>query len=424
MATESAAAARALTAIGEEDHGRLLAALARTFHDLDLAEEALADAILRAVETWPDRGVPASPQAWLMTTAKNRAIDLIRADARRARHLARLRIEDERRPGDHEDHADRLGADLDSARIPDDRLGLFFACAHPTLKEPERIALILRFLAGRSTAEVAAAFLVDTTTMQQRIVRAKKRITVTGIPFGTPTEEVLGDRLPGVLRVVYLIFTQGFAATAGPVHARTDLQEEAIRLARLLVRLLPDRTEARGLLALLLLTRARAEARVDEHGRPIPLEHQDRRRWDSRLIAEGLGLAQAAAGEQGAGAYTVQAAIAAVHAEAPTFAETDWPQILVLYRLLERFEPTPVVALNIAVVRGKVSGPATGLSALDALGGQAQLQRHRPYHIARAITLRELGREDDAEAALRSALACPGNDAESGYLTARITDDG
>lgn len=415
-------AAQVLSAIGREDHGRLLAALATKFHDLDLAEEALADAVLRAVETWPVRGVPRSPQAWLMTTAKNRAIDLIRTDATRTRSLARLRIEDETRAGDHEDHADRLGEALSSADIPDERLGLFFTCAHPTLRESERMALILRFLAGWTTAEVAAAFLVDTTAMQQRIVRAKKRITATGIPFGRPGPTDLEERLPGVLRAVYLIFTQGFTASAGPAHARVDVQEEAIVLSRLLVRLLPDSTEALGLLALLLLTRARAGARITADGSPIPLAELDRADWDSALIAEGLGLARTAAGRPGAGPYTVQAAIAALHAEAAAYADTDWAQILVLYRMLQRLDPSPVVALNLAVVRGKVDGPAAALTALDALTAEPQLRRHRPFHIARAITLRELGRRDEAEAAFAEALECPGNDAESEYIGARITD--
>lgn len=426
---EPAEPARVLTAIGAEDRGRLLAALAAKFHDLDLAEEALAEAMLRAVETWPDRGVPDRPQAWLMTTAKNRAIDLIRTDGARARSLARLRIEDESRPGDHDDPADRLGEALSTADFPDERLGLFFTCSHPTLGESERIALILRFLAGWTTPEVAAAFLVDTRTMQQRIVRAKKRITVTGIPFGSPAPEQLAERLPGVLRAVYLIFTQGFVATTGRAHARVDVQEEAIGLSRLLVRLLPEQVEAQGLLALLLLTRSRAAARIAADGSPVPLAEQNRADWDSALIAEGLGLARAAAdragtSRAGAGTYTVQAAIAALHAEAASFADTDWPQILLLYRMLARLDPSPVVRLNLAVVRGRVDGPRAALTALDALAEDPQLSRHRPFHLARAITLRELGRDADAEAAVEAALKCPGNEAESEYITARYTDSG
>jgi RNA polymerase sigma-70 factor (ECF subfamily) len=422
MDPEPESAARILSAIGEEERGRLLANLATRFHDFDLAEEALQEAVLRAVETWPVHGVPDRPQAWLMTTAKNRAIDLIRADEVRTRHLARLRIEDELRPGDHDDHASRLGDQIDTADIPDERLGLFFTCSHPTLREEERIALILRFLSGLTTAEVAAGFLVETTTMQQRIVRAKKRITKTGIPFGRPDADEIVERLPAVLRVVYLIFTQGFNATTGPAHTRIDLQTESIRLARLLAGLLPDETEVRGLLALLLLTRARDRARVNAEGTPVPLSEQDRSLWDSVLIAEGIGLVRQAAGEPGASVYTTQAAVSALHAEAASFAETDWPQILVLYRMLEKLDPSPVVALNSAIALGQVSGPEAALRALDELAAEPALQRHRPYHIARAITLDELGRRTEAQEAYADGLDCPGNEAESEYIAARVTD--
>ncbi|GAA1502097.1 RNA polymerase sigma factor [Brevibacterium permense] len=315
-----------------------------------------------------------------MATAKNRAIDLIRSDEVRTRHLARLRIED------------------------------------------ERIVLILRFLSGLTTAEVAAGFLIETATMQQRIVRAKQRILKTGIPFGRPAPAELGDRLPGVLRVLYLIFTQGINATAGPAHTRVDLQHEAIRLARLLVGYLPEQTEARGLLALLLLTRARETARVTPDGQPVPLAEQDRSLWDSRLIAEGIGLVDVAAGEPGAGAFTIQAAIAALHADAARFVDTDWKQILLLYRVLSGLDPSPVVALNTAIVLGRVSGPEAAMSALDQLADDTKLLRYRPFHIARAITLDELGRTAEAEDAYAAGLECPGNDAESEYITARITE--
>ena len=419
---EQPAVAAILHTIDVEDRGRLLAALAAKFHDLDLAEDVLQEAMVRALETWTHRGVPQNPQAWLMTAAKNRALDIIRSDAVRARRLAGLRIESEADNGDHVDHAVRLGEELSSVSIPDERLGLFFTCSHPTLRERERIALILRFLAGLSTAEVAAVFLVDTTTMQQRIVRAKKRITTTGIPFGTPTAGQLHGRLPGVLRVVYLIFTQGFTPTTGVDHSRTDLQREAIALARLLVTLLPQVTEARGLLSLLLLTGARAPARTDSAGVPVPLTEQDRRLWDSKLIAEGLGLALTAAGEPGAGSYTVQAAIAALHAEAVTYSETDWAQILVLYGLLARLEPGPVVELNRAVAKGKAKGPEDGLTALEDLAAEPGLEGYRPFHIARALTFGELGMPEHAEAAFRRALDCPGNDAESDYIETQIRD--
>lgn len=315
-----------------------------------------------------------------MATAKNRAIDLIRSDEVRTRHLARLRIED------------------------------------------ERIVLILRFLSGLTTAEVAAGFLIETATMQQRIVRAKQRILKTGIPFGRPAPAELGDRLPGVLRVLYLIFTQGINATAGPAHTRVDLQREAIRLARLLVGYLPEQTEARGLLALLLLTRARETARVTPDGQPVPLAEQDRSLWGSRLIAEGIGLVDVAAGEPGAGAFTIQAAIAALHADAARFVDTDWKQILLLYRVLSGLDPSPVVALNTAIVLGRVSGPEAAMSALDQLADDTKLLRCRPFHIARVITLDELGRTGEAVDAYAAGLECPGNDAESEYITARITE--
>ncbi|WP_209325278.1 RNA polymerase sigma factor [Brevibacterium renqingii] len=414
--------ARVLSVFGEEDHGRLLAALVNRFRDFDLAEEALQEAVLRAVETWPRRGVPDRPQAWLMATARNCAIDLIRADEVRIRHLSRLHIEDGLRRGDHEDHAIGLAEAMDLADIPDERLGLFFTCAHPTLREDERIVLILRFLSGLTTAEIAAAFLVETTTMQQRIVRAKKRITTTGIPFGRPEPARIVERLPGVLRVVYLIFTQGFTATAGDVHTRVDLQEEAMRLARLLSQFLPEETEVRGLLALLLLTHARARARVSADGTPVPLAEQDRALWDSGLIAEGLDYVRGAAGETGSGTYTIQAAIAALHAEAPSFDETDWPQILVLYRLLSDVDQSPVVALNTAIALGQAAGPEPALKALNELADEPQLLRHRPFHIARAITLSDLGRAAEAESAYARALECPGNEAESEYIIARVAD--
>lgn len=419
---EQPAVAQILRTIDVEDRGRLLAALAAKFRDLDLAEDVLQEAMVRALETWTSRGMPQNPQAWLMTTAKNRALDIIRSDTVRARQLARVLIESEDADGDHRDHADRLDEELSSVTIPDERLGLFFTCSHPTLKEREKTALILRFLAGLSTAEVAAVFLVDTITMQQRIVRAKNRITKTGIPFGRPTAEQLRERLPGVLRVVYLIFTQGYTPTTGNAHSRTDLQEEAIALARLLVTLLPHETEARGLLALLLLTASRARARTDSAGAPVPLADQDRRLWDSQFIAEGLSLTLTAAGEVEAGPYTVQATIAALHAEAATYSETDWEQIVALYGILSRLVPGPVVALNRAVAIGKAQGPKAGLNALEEIAAKPGLEDYRPFHIAHALTLSESKMPEQAQRAFRKALDCPGNDAESDYIENQIRD--
>ncbi len=378
--------------------------------------------MVRAVESWPARGVPQRPQAWLMTTAKNRAIDLIRTDATRARGLARLRIEDETQPGDHEDHADRLGEALSSVDIPDERLGLFFTCAHPTLRESERIALILRFLAGWTTAEVAAAFLVDTTAMRPADRAREEADHGDGHPLRTArphrTRGAAARRTPRRLPRLH----PGIHRLGGP-RPRPRQRPGGGDRAQPPPRATPARFDggARAL-ALLLLTRARAAARLTADGSPIPLSEQDRADWDSTLIAEGLGLARTAAGRPGAGPYAVQAAIAALHAEVAAYEDTDWAQILALYRMLQRLDPSPVVALNLAVVRGRVDGPAAALTALDALASEPRPRRHRPFHIARAITLRELGRDADAEEAFNEALECPGNDAESEYIGARITD--
>ncbi|RBP66164.1 RNA polymerase ECF family sigma subunit [Brevibacterium sanguinis] len=408
----TAAVASVLARLGAEDRSRLLAVLARRFHDLDLAEDVLADAMVRAMETWPRTGIPDRPAAWLLTVAKNRALDIVRGDAARARRLAALRIEDEIGTGAARDHSEDIVDSLGAADIPDERLTLFFTCSHPTLRTGEHVALILRCLGGLSTAEVAAGFLVDTTTMQQRLVRAKRRIRVTGIPFRRPTDKEVADRLPAVLRALYLIFTQGYVATTGMAHVRPELTAEAIRLTRVLARLLPESTEVRGLLALFLLTEARQPARSDSAGLPVPLSRQERSRWVSALIVEGLSLVTRAAGEPEAASYTIQAAIAALHAEAASFADTDWRQIRVLYAMLTRLEPTPMVRLAEAVAIFRCDGPRAGLRALDAL----PLEGHRPFHIARGIMLREHGDEAGAAAEAARARKCPGNDAESAFI--------
>lgn len=408
----TAAVAAVLSRLGAEDRSRLLAVLAHRFHDLDLAEDVLSDAMVAAMERWPEAGTPDNPAAWLLTVAKNRALDIVRGDAVRARRLATLRIEDELVAGEARDHSEELVESFGSARIPDERLNLFFTCSHPTLKTSEQVALILRCLGGLSTAEVAAGFLVDTTTMQQRLVRAKKRIRVTGIPFRRPADDELPERLPPVLRVLYLIYTQGYVATAGPAHVRPELTTEAIRLTRVLAHLLPAETEVRGLLALFLLTEARQATRSDAEGLPVPLSRQERSRWDSSLIVEGLSLVTRAAGEPGSGGYTIQAAIAALHAEAASFADTDWKQIRVLYAMLHRLEPTPMVALAEAVAISRSEGPRAGLRALEEVG----LEGRRPFHIARSIMLREVGDEAAGAAEAERARRCPGNDAETAFI--------
>lgn len=398
-----------------------MATVARWFGDLDLAEDVVQDALAQALHTWPETGVPDSPEAWLKTTAKRKALDTVRRESVLAQKLARLRIEEERTPtprefADPAEHASEPGA----APVADDLLGLFFACAHPTLTAPDRVALTLRFVAGLTTGEVAHALLVPVSAMQQRIVRAKKRIRTLGIPFGVPRAEDLPERLAGVQRVIYLMFAEGFARSAGTAHLREDLTAEAIRLARVLHGLMPENPEATGLLSLLLLTDARRPARTDDDGRPVPLATQDRTRWDRVLTAEGIALAERAARAAQPGPYAIQAAIAAVHAESPGFDETDWAQIAVLYELLDRHEPGPVVSLGRAVALGRVQGPASGLRHLDTLAEDPALIRFRPFHIARAVTLEELGDQKAAADSYRRALELPGNRAEDDFLAATL----
>lgn len=414
------AAQRAVAAVGRDSRTRILAALARRFGDLDLAEDVLQDAFAEALRVWPDQGIPGSPEAWLTTTAKRKAIDVVRRERVLAEKVARLRIEEERSPipAEFRDPAEHPAGDGEA--VLDERLGLFFACAHPALGPADRVALTLRFPAGLSTPEVANALLVPVTTMRQRIVRAKKRIRTLGVPFEVPRREDLPERLAGVQRVVYLLYTEGFARSTGTTHVRDDLTAEAIRLARVLHRLMPDTAEVTGLLALLVLTEARRPARMDADGRPVPLAEQDRTLWDGDLIAEGRALAADAAGTPGAGSYATQAAIAAVHAEAPAFDETDWAQIAVLYRLLERYEPGPVVRLGRAVALGREQGLRAGLGHLDALAGDPVLDRFRPFHIARAVTLEELGEVSAAARAYRRALGLPGNSAEDDLLATSL----
>lgn len=430
----------AVAAIGRGDRTRILAALARRFGDLDLAEDMMQEAFAQALRSWPESGVPDTPQAWLMTVAKRKALDAVRREGVLAQKLAGLRIEEQLRPPSAE-FADPASLGLSRASgasgasseaIADDRLGLIFACTHPALRAEDRIALTLRFVAGLTTPEVANALLVPVTTMQQRLVRAKSRIRKLGISFEAPRMEALGERLGSVQRVVYLIFAEGFARSTGEQHVRDDLTAEAIRLARLLRALMPESGECAGLLALMLLTEARRPARIDGSGRPVSLAEQDRSLWDAALIAEGIGLAEWAARAAGAsragaasaavaaGPYAIQAAIAALHAEATDFDSTDWAQIAVLYGLLEAHEPGPVMQLGRAVATGRALGPEQGLRCLDRLAADPVLARFRPFHIARAITLEELGDEAEAIKAYRTALELPGNEAEGDYLAAAL----
>lgn len=410
-----------LAAIDRESRARLLAALARRYGDLDLAEDALQEALSRALIAWPRTGIPRTPEAWLMTAAKHAAVDLLRREQALARRAGSLAAQLDREPSPEHLRDPAAPVDASSAdEVPDDRLALFFACSHPALRIEDRIALTLRFVAGLTTAEIAHALLIPTATLQARITRAKVRIRKLGISFEMPGGALLAERIHGVRRIVYLLYTAGFARATGESHVRDDLTAEAIRLARLLLARQPDSAENLGLLGLLLLAEARRPARTDATGRPVPLAEQDRGLWDPELLAAGISLAERAAAMPDAGSYTVQCAIAAVHAEAGSFPATDWRQIAVLYRLLESHEPGPVVRLGRAVALGRAYGPERGIRLLDELGADPRLDRSRDYHIARAVTLEELGDRAGAATAYRRALELDGNEAEEELLLSAL----
>ena len=384
-----------------DDTGRAVATLIRVTHDFDLAEEAWQEACEQALRTWPQRGVPHDPTAWLFTAARNRAIDRLRRErVGREKTAAAMQIAELEAMGD------------DMHEIPDDRLRLLFTCCHPSLALDARVALTLRTVAGLTTREIARAFLVPEPTLGQRLTRAKRKIRDAGIPYVVPPREALPDRLDGVRAVVYLVFNEGYEATEGEL-IRTDLCAEAIRLARLLDHLIPDEPESRGLLALLLLQHARRAARTDAAGDLVTLEDQDRSRWDHELIDEGLALVE----EPASGTYQLQAAIAACHDRAPRPEDTDWAQIASLYDELQRVRPSPVIALNRAVAVAMADGPDAGLRMLDPLAND--LDRYHHFHAARADLLRRAGREPEAADAYDQALALVGNDAERRYLERR-----
>lgn len=408
MREQGAGTGRAVEEVFREEHGLLLATLVRRFGDLDLAEEVTAEAIEAALVRWPVDGVPSRPGAWLLTTARRKAVDRLRRDRAYAARLALLQVA-----------ADRAAPapPPDTAReLPDERLQLFFTCAHPALPAPARAALMLRCLAGLTTAETARAHLVPEATMAQRIVRAKKKIREARIPFRVPGADELPERLPGVLEVLYSVFTEGYAASSGPDLTRPDLAGEAVRLTRILHRLLPREREVTGLLALMLLVHARRAARTGPAGEPVLLADQDRGRWDHAMIAEGLALVPAALTGGPPGPYGVQAAIAALHDEAADVATTDWPQIVALYDVLSALAPSPVVAVNRAAAVAMRDGPEAGLALLDGLAGEQRLRGYQPYHAARADLLLRLERPDEAAAACRRALGLAGTQPERARL--------
>ncbi|MFI5938435.1 RNA polymerase sigma factor [Actinoplanes sp. NPDC051494] len=393
--------------IFRQEYGRAVAVLVRSLGDIDTAEEAVQDAFLTAVRTWPVTGVPPSPAGWIITTARNRAIDRLRRESTRAdRHAQALLL---RPPG----AAPGPGQE---GPVHDDRLRLIFTCCHPALAPAARVALTLRLLGGLGTAQIARAFLVPEATMAQRLVRAKGKIRDAGIAYRVPHDSDLPDRLRAVLAVLYLIFNEGYTASSGDYLTRDDLSAEAIRLGRLLTALMPDEPEVRGLLALMLLIESRRPGRTSATGDLVPLGDQDRTLWDRALIEQGHDLLRWCLRRDRPGPYQVQAAINAVHSDAATAAGTDWPQILTLYDHLTALTPGPVVALHRAVAVAEVHGPAAALSLVDAID---DLDRHHTFHAVRADLLRRLGRAPEAAAAYDHAAALTGNAAERRFLTAR-----
>jgi len=404
----------AVDAAFRDEWGRVVATLIRTTGDWDLAEECAQDAFALALQRWPRDGIPGRPGAWLTTAARHRAVDVLR---RRAVGAAKLR---EVAAMSHEPGPPAA----DESSVPDDRLRLMFTCCHPALSLEARVALTLRTLAGLTTAEIARAFLSSEPTMAKRLVRAKQKIQNAGIPYRVPPAHLLPERTPGLLGVLYLLFNEGYSATAGADLVRQNLCAEAIRLARVLAMLMPDEAEAAGLLALMLLHDARRAARLDAHGDLVTLEDQDRGKWDAAEIAEGAVLLSGALRRGPPGPYQVQAAIAACHATAATAQDTDWAQIAGLYEQLARFLPTPVVELNHAVAVAMAQGPAAGLPLVAALEASGKLAGYHLLPATRADLLRRLGRLPEAAAAYRQALEEASTDAERRFLRRRLAETG
>jgi RNA polymerase sigma-70 factor, ECF subfamily len=407
-------ASAAVDAVYRADWGRIVAALIRLVRDFDIAEEAAQEAFAAAVEQWPVVGIPEFPRAWIIQTARHKAIDRLRRQKRFQEKLDAFTAAGVSQAVETPEY--------DPYDIPDDRLRLIFTCCHPALALEAQVALTLRTLCGLQTDEIARAFLVPVATMAQRLVRAKGKIRDARIPYTVPDATDMPARLDAVLTVIYLVFTEGYAATRGEALVRTDLCAEAIRLGRLVRTLIaPPPPEATGLLALMLLHDARREARLDEAGDLILLEEQDRRRWNQRQIAEALPLVEEAL-RGGPGPFALQAAIAALHCQAARAEDTDWPQIVRLYDLLERVQPSPIVSLNRAVAVAMVDGPRPALALIDALAATGDLDRYHLLHAARADLLRRLGSPAEAAKSYAQALALATNDSERRFLARRLAE--
>ena len=400
--------------IVREEWGRVISALISVCRDLDTAEDALQDAVLTALKVWPLQGVPQSPRGWLLKTAQHRAIDRFRRDstfnAKRDEYEALLSLD----VGSITDEADQP--------IPDERLKLIFTCCHPALSIEARVALTLRTVGGISTPEIARAFLVSEQTMAQRLVRAKRKIVATNIPYVVPDSDMWPERLQSVLSVIYLIFNEGYAATSGTDLIREELCKEAIRLAEIVKSLLPEEADVQGLLALMLLHDARRPARSNAVGDLITLEMQDRNLWNHAQIERGKTLLIGALARGHIGPYQIQAAISAVHSEAPDFESTDWNEICQLYEKLYEIQPSAIVALNGAVARSFTDGPVAGLAALEALDRRETLDQYQPYHVARADMLRRAGDAEGAHDAYRTAWEMTGNEIERKFLKRRMRE--
>jgi RNA polymerase sigma-70 factor (ECF subfamily) len=415
-----------LAAFHRDERSRLIAALVARFRDLDLAEDAAQEAMEAALTRWPTDGVPDSPLAWLITTARRKALDRVRRDDTLARRVAELAIAQgdvragtERTAPGADDVVETHRARVD--HLPDDRLTMLLGCCHPAIAPADRVALMLRFVGGLTTAEAAAALLVPVPTLQARITRAKKRIVANRIPMtGPQTPKVFEERLPLVLTAIALVFTEGQDATAGADRQRSDLTGEAVRLARLLHSLLPGRAEPAGLLAVVLLGDARRGARVDADGVPVPLEDQDRSAWDAEQVAEGIALAERAASLPDAGPFAIQGAIAGVHAEAGSFEETDWAQVVALYDLLLARGADPIVEMNRAIAVGRRDSPEAGLALLEGLQGEPELADHAPYAIALAMFHEELAHDDDARRHYERARRMAANAAFTAFVDRRL----